>query len=142
MKYALLVHHSQEAFNRRNDATAMAGGERRVEEASRFLSSLPSTPHQRHYGKDRKSAGSFIGGAGLEAPQTATTVSVRDGKRQIHDSPYAETKEYLAGFGIIDVPDLDAVLEWTARHPAASFASIEVRPLLGSHFVTGSPKAS
>jgi hypothetical protein len=47
----------------------------------------------------------------------------------VHDGPYAETKEFLAGFGIIDVPDLDAALEWAARHPAAGFASIEVRPL-------------
>jgi hypothetical protein len=41
-----------------------------------------------------------------------TTVSVRDGKRQVHDGPYAETKEFLGGFVIIDVPDLDAALEW------------------------------
>ncbi len=117
MKYALLVHQSQEHFDKRNDAAPLAAG--------------------RAYGVALQAAGVFIGGAGLESPQAATTVSIRDGKRRVHDGPYAETKEFLAGFGIIDVPDLDAALEWAARHPAAAFASIEVRPLLGSHFVAG-----
>jgi hypothetical protein len=62
---------------------------------------------------------------------------VRDGQRQVHDGPYAETKEYLAGFAIIDVPNLDVALEWAARHPAASQATVEVRPLLGSYFAVG-----
>ena len=121
MKYALLVYQSQESFDRR-DAAKMAAG--------------------RAYGEALQEAGVFIGGAGLESPQAATTVSVRDGKRQVHDGPYAETKEFLAGFGIIEVPDLDAALEWAARHPAAGFASVEVRPLLGSHFLVGAPKPS
>jgi hypothetical protein len=112
MKYALLVHQTQEHFDRRNDATAVAAG--------------------KAYGEALQAAGIFVGGAGLDSPQNTTTVSVRDGKRQVHDGPYAETKEFLAGFGIIDVPNLDAALEWAARHPAAGFASIEVRPLLGA----------
>ena len=122
MKYALLVHQSQESFDRRNEATAMTAG--------------------RAYGEALQAAGVFVGGAGLESPQAATTVSVRDGKRQVHDGPYAETKEFLAGFAIIYVPNLDAALEWAARHPAAGYSSIEVRPLLGSHFVVGTPKSS
>jgi hypothetical protein len=117
MKYAMLVYQSQEAFEKRNSAAAVAAG--------------------RAYGEALQAAGVFVGGAGLESPQAATTVSVRDGKRQVHDGPYAETKEYLAGFGIIDVPDLDAALEWAARHPAADHSTIEVRPLLGSHFSAG-----
>ena len=116
MKYALLVHQSQEHFDRRNDADALAAG--------------------RAYGEALMAAGIFVGGAGLGSPEATTTVSIRDGKRQVHDGPYAETKEFLAGFGIIEVPDLDTALEWAARHPAAAFASIEVRPLLGSHFAT------
>jgi hypothetical protein len=122
MKYALLVHQSQEHFDRRDDAAAVAAG--------------------RAYGEALQAAGVFVGGAGLDSPKNATTVSVRDGKRQVHDGPYAETKEFLAGFGIIDVPNLDAALEWAARHPAAGFASIEVRPLLGSRFIVGSAKSS
>lgn len=120
MKYALLVHYTQELFNKRNDAAAMAAG--------------------KAYGEALQAAGIFVGGAGLESPQSATTVTVRDGKRQVHDGPYAETKEFLAGFGIIDVPDLDTALEWAARHPMASVVSVEVRPLIGGYFATGTPK--
>jgi hypothetical protein len=72
----------------------------------------------------------------------ATTVSLRDGKRHVHDGPYAETKEFLAGFGIIDVPKLDTALEWAACHPLGGRFSVEVRPLSGSHFAVGSNKAS
>ena len=122
MKYALLVHQSQEYFDHRDNAAAIAAG--------------------KAYGEALQAAGVLIGGAGLESPQTATTVSVRNGKRQVHDGPYAETKEFLAGIGIIDVPDLDAALEWAARHPAAAYASVEVRPLLGSRFLVGSTKPS
>lgn len=121
MKYALLVHQPQEYFDRRDAAVVSAG---------------------RAYGEALQAAGVFIGGAGLESPKATTTVSVRDGKRQVHDGPYAETKEFLAGFGTIDVPDLDAALEWAARHPAAGYATIEIRPLLGSHFATGTPKSA
>jgi hypothetical protein len=111
MKYALLVHQSKERFDSRNDKSAIAAG--------------------KAYGEALQAAGVFVGGAGLDSPQAATTVTVHDGKRHVHDGPYAETKEFLAGFGIIDVPDLDAALEWAARHPSAGFASVEVRPLLG-----------
>jgi hypothetical protein len=82
------------------------------------------------YGEAMRQAGIYVGGAGLQPPQTATTVRVREGKRQIHDGPFAETKEMLAGFAIIEVPDLDAALEWAARCPAAASSSIEVRPLM------------
>jgi hypothetical protein len=111
MKYALLVHQSQEHFDRRDDKAAVAAG--------------------RAYGEALQAAGVFVAGAGLDSPKNATTVTVRGGKRQVQDGPYAETKEFLAGFGIIDVPNLDAALEWAARHPAGEFATIEVRPLLG-----------
>ena len=122
MKYALLVHQSQEYFDHHDNAAATAAG--------------------KAYGEALQAAGVLIGGAGLESPQTATTVSVRDGKRQVHDGPYAETKEFLAGIGIIDVPDLDAALEWAARHPAAAYASVEVRPLLGSRFLGSTAPSS
>src|SRR6201993_1909571 len=120
MKYALLVHQSQEYFEKRNSAAAMAAG--------------------RAYGEALQAAGGFVGGAGLDWPQAAATVAIREGMRQVHDGPYAETKEFLAGFGIIDVPNLDTALEWAARHPAAAYASVEVRPLLGSHFATAEKK--
>jgi hypothetical protein len=120
MKYALLVHQSEEHFGKRKDPAMIAAG--------------------KAYGEALQAAGVFVGGAGLESPEAATTVSVRDGKRQVHDGPYAETKEYLGGIAIIDVPDLDAALEWAARHPAAAYASVEVRPLWVSYFAVGAPK--
>ncbi|HEU5081303.1 MAG TPA: YciI family protein [Opitutaceae bacterium] len=120
MKYALLVHQSQESFVQRDPAATAAAG--------------------RAYGEALIAAGVFVAGAGLDSPQVATTVSVRDGKRHVQDGPSAETKEFLAGLAIIDVPNLDVALEWAARHPAASRAKIEVRPLLGSLFATA-PKA-
>lgn len=75
-------------------------------------------------------AGIIVKGGGLEAPATATIVSVRDGKRIVQDGPFADTKEQLGGYFVIDVPDLDAALEWAARAPSAHSASVEVRPVL------------
>lgn len=75
-------------------------------------------------------SGIMVSGAGLQPPETATTVRVREGKRQVHDGPYAESKEMLAGFFVVEVPDLDVALEWAARAPSASYASTEVRPVL------------
>jgi hypothetical protein len=120
MKYALLVHVNKETVDQFKDANAKAA----------------AAAAGRAYGEALRAAGIFLAGAGLESPQTATMVSVRDGKRQVHDGPYAETKEYLGGFVIIDVPDLDAALEWAARNPAAADAFVEVRPLGGSYFAT------
>jgi hypothetical protein len=75
-------------------------------------------------------AGIVVNGDGLEPPHTATTVRIRDGKRTIHDGPFADSKEQLAGYFVIEVPDLDAALEWAARSPAASTASVEIRPVM------------
>jgi hypothetical protein len=55
---------------------------------------------------------------------------VRNGERIVQDGPYADTKEQLAGFFVMDLPDLDAALAWAARSPAASAGSVEVRPVL------------
>lgn len=75
-------------------------------------------------------AGIIVKGDGLQGPHTATTVRIRDGKRLVEDGPFADTKEQLGGYFVIDVPDLDAALEWAARAPSASYASVEVRPVL------------
>lgn len=120
MKYILLVHHPKDTFDAPKDPADIAAG--------------------RAYGAALHAAGVFVAGAGLESPQNATTVSVRDGKRQVQDGPYAETKEFLAGFVIIEAPNLDAALEWAARNPAAAHSAVEVRPLAGSYFATGTAK--
>ncbi|MER7757319.1 YciI family protein [Kitasatospora sp. NPDC097643] len=81
------------------------------------------------YDRALKEAGVFVANEGLGRPEVATTVRVRGGKREIVDGPFAETKEYLAGYFVIDVPDLDAALDWAARMPASGYGSVEVRPV-------------
>jgi hypothetical protein len=75
-------------------------------------------------------AGIMRGGNALKPPETATTLRIAGGKWQVEDGPFADTKEQLGGFVIIDVPDLDAALEWAARAPCATAGSVEVRPVL------------
>ena len=69
-------------------------------------------------------------GAGLEPPDTSSTVRVRDGVRAVEDGPFAESKENLGGFFVIEVPDLDAALDWAAKSPSARYGSTEVRPVM------------
>ena len=72
----------------------------------------------------------MLNGHGLMPPSTATTVRVAGGKRQVQDGPFADTREHLGGYFIIDVPSLETALEWAARAPCASSGSTEVRPVL------------
>ncbi len=72
----------------------------------------------------------MISGNGLQPPHTATTIRIRDGKRLVQDGPFADAKEQLGGYFIIEVPDLDTALEWAARSPAATCGAVEVRPVL------------
>ena len=81
------------------------------------------------YGADMREAGVLVGGAELKPTHSATTVRVRNGKTLTTDGPFAETKEQLGGYYMIDVPDLDRAVHWAARCPAAQGGSIEVRPL-------------
>ena len=81
------------------------------------------------YTEAMKKAGIMVGGDRLQPSAAATTVRVADGKTKVLNGPYAETKEQLGGYYIIDVPDLDAALSWAARCPGASHGTIEVRPI-------------
>jgi hypothetical protein len=81
------------------------------------------------YSKELAAAGANKGGASLQPIATATTVRVRDGKTKTTDGPFAETKEQLGGYYVIDVPNLDAALKWAAKCPGAKTGSVEVRPL-------------
>jgi hypothetical protein len=84
------------------------------------------------YADALRGAGVVVAGKGLEAPSTATTIRFRGDERTVQDGPYADTKEQLGGFFIVDVPDLDSALEWAARCPLTLGGAIEVRPALGS----------
>jgi hypothetical protein len=74
-------------------------------------------------------AGVMQGSNRLRPVADATSVRVRNGKTEVLNGPYAETREQLGGYYLIDVPDLDAALSWAARCPSSSYGTIEVRPI-------------
>ena len=113
MKYALLFFEDREHFARRQ-----------TEEAPAYWGAWMA------YVSAIEQSGAVVSGAGLQPPETGTTLRLRDGARQVQDGPFAEAKEQLGGFFVIDVPDLDAALEWAARSPSASYGAVEVRPVL------------
>lgn len=114
MLYALLVYEKPADFARRDPAV----------EAGAYDGAW------REYYRAIVKAGVHVpGGTPLDVPETATTVRLRDSKRQIQDGPYASTKEQLGGIVFLELPSLDAALEWAARCPAASYGAVEVRPV-------------
>jgi hypothetical protein len=83
----------------------------------------------RAYHKALVAAGAYLGGAPLKDVATATTVRVREDRRHVQDGPFAEAKEQLGGFVLLEAASLDAALEWAARCPAAASGAVEVRPV-------------
>ncbi len=81
------------------------------------------------YTKAMKEAGAWVGGERLRPSSTATTVRVQNGKTQVLNGPYAEVKEQLGGYYLVEAADLDAAIGWAARCPGASRGAIEVRPI-------------
>ncbi len=112
MQFALLIYHSPEEFEMRR---------REYDD--------PHLGAWRAYYKALVEAKVYVSGDALEVPETATTLRLRDGKRRVQDGPYADTKEQLAGIIVLEVPSVDAALEWAARCPGASLGTIEIRPL-------------
>jgi hypothetical protein len=101
---------------------------------SRWNSMTPAEQQQgvaayRAYTEALQAAGAFKGSNRLQQTNTATTVRVANGKSQVLDGPFADSKEQLAGYFLIDAADLDAALSWAARCPAASHGAVEVRPV-------------
>jgi hypothetical protein len=112
MQFALLIYESPEAFARRKN-----------DKSDSYTSAW------RAYYNALVEAGIYVGGDPLEVPDTGTTVQIKDGKRRVQDGPYADTKEQLGGFTILELSSLDAALDWAGRCPAASYGAVEVRPL-------------
>ena len=112
MQYAMLIYEGPEAFASRKNG-----------EQDPYLGAW------RAYHKALVEAGVYVDGTPLHLPETGTTIRLKDGRRLIQDGPYANTKEQLAGFSILELPSLDAALDWAARCPAASAGAVEVRPL-------------
>ena len=86
-------------------------------------------PNCAAYAQAMMKAGIYVSGDRLRGVGSATTVRVADGRTHVVDGPYAEAKEQLGGFHIIDVPDLDTALAWAARCPSAARGAVEVRPV-------------
>lgn len=77
-----------------------------------------------------KADGVLVDGEGLQGVETATSLSITSGKVETMDGPFAETREHLGGYYVVDVPDLDAALKYAAIIPSAKYGTIEVRPLM------------
>ena len=83
----------------------------------------------RAFTEDIKGSGHYIGGNRLQPTQTATTIRIRNGKMSTTDGPFAETKEQLGGYYMIEAKDLNDAIQVASRIPSARFGSIEVRPI-------------
>ena len=112
MQFMLMFYQSPEEFEAR----------RNPEKQAAFLASFVP------YHQAIIDAGIVVSGAGLQPPDTATSVRPQNGQFQVQDGPFADTKEQLGGFFVIDVPDLDTALQWAARYPAGAGGGAEVRP--------------
>ena len=82
------------------------------------------------WSEDLARRGKIRGGGGLRPPSEATTIRVRDGEVLLTDGPFTEAKEQIGGYVVLECDDLDEALEIAAKHPAATYGSIEVRPIL------------
>jgi hypothetical protein len=90
---------------------------------------IPEEDNIEEWVADLERRGAARAGNRLRPPADATTVTVRDGKTILTDGPFTETKEWVAGFDLIDVENLDEALEIAAKHPMARFGRVEVRPV-------------
>ena len=112
MQYLLMIYQSEAEYGKIDAAT----GKKMMEEYGAFTQSIIQS-------------GNFKAGDALQPTTTATTVRVRDGKTLTTDGPFAETREQLGGYYLVEAKDLDAALAIAARIPGARFGSIEVRPI-------------
>lgn len=90
---------------------------------------VPEEDNIEEWVADLERRGAAIVGDRLRPPSDATTVTVRDGKTILTDGPFTESKEWIAGFDLIEVDNLDEAIELAAAHPMARFGRVEVRPL-------------
>ena len=112
MKYLLIIYADQKAFGSMPPEAVKQGMEAYMA-----------------YTEALKKAGVYQGSERLQPTDTATTVRVTNGKTQVLNGPYTETKEQFGGYFMIEAPDLDAALGWAARCPGAHHGTVEVRPV-------------
>ena len=113
MKYMLLIYSDEKAWAAMSDTERQA----MMEEYLKFSA-------------DIRASGHYLAGAPLQPTSTATTVRVRDGKRAVTDGPFAETREQLGGYYLVEAKDLDEAIGLAARIPGARAGTIEVRPVI------------
>ncbi len=113
MKYMLLIHDDEKAWGKLSEA-----------ERQKIYSEYGQ------FGQSIKSAGQYLAGAQLQPTSTATSVRVREGKRLVTDGPFAETREQLGGYYLVDAKNLDEAIGIAARIPSARMGTIEVRPVV------------
>ena len=114
MQFALIINESPEGMAARKDPQKVG----------------PYMGAWFAYSKALAEAGVMAGGAGLDLPETAATLRLSAGGHVVQDGPFAETKEQLGGFFLIDVANMEKALEWAARAPLAEGGAIEVRPVM------------
>ena len=119
MRYALLIHYPQ-----RHEVPLT---EKQIKDGMAAFQA---------YAKALDGAGVLLSAEVLQTIDSATSVSVRNGKLQVQDGPFADTREAFAGIFMLDVPDLDAALAWAEKCPAAQWGTVEIRPS-GVRFVDG-----
>jgi hypothetical protein len=112
MKFMLLLNGDETTFNREPEPGAPK-----------------MSPEYEAYNEAMKKAGVWVEGNRLKATRHGARVRVRDGKSVVLDGPYADAKEQLGGYYMIDVPTLDEAVSWATRCPAAKFGTIDVRPM-------------
>ncbi|MGH2404860.1 MAG: YciI family protein [bacterium] len=112
MKYMLLIYGNEAGMQ----AASKSEGEQMLAAYGAYVEAM-------------KKAGVMVGGDRLRPTASATTVRVVNGKPKVLNGPYAETKEQLGGYFMIDVPDIDSALSWASRCPGANHGSVEVRPI-------------
>ena len=111
MRYALLIHYPQPAVSNLTPEQIKEG-----------MAAFHA------YAKALDDAGVLRSAEILQTVSSATSVSMKQGKRQVQDGPFADTKEAFAGIFMLDVPDLDAALAWAEMCPAARWGTVEIRP--------------
>jgi hypothetical protein len=102
-------------------------GDDEANEAMEADGSFQATCHA--WADEMRRRGVLLSLAGLQPPGDATTVRVRDDQVLLTDGPFADTKEMVGGFGMVECSDLDEALEVASKHPAAGYGTIEIRPL-------------
>ena len=113
MKYMLLCYDDEQAWEKAGDAAL----EQAIEEAVQLTHEI-------------NAKGQYLAAAPLQPASTATSVRVREGKRLVTDGPFAETREVLGGYYLIDVENLDEAIRIAERHPGARVGTVEIRPIL------------